>query len=212
MNRQEGEERAARAACRLLLSAGKPQCPVDVRGLIGLFPDVRLTTYRQLEEAAGKPLGSAFFTAPSDSAFTAMQWKKGGLSFLILYNDDPWYTDERRTRFSLAHELGHILLHHRGDAKHLEREACVFARLLLCPRPLLRRTVEEGAGSPVDIAAVFQVHYSVARLALEDIRTGAETRYEPELARLYRLDSPLFGDTALGKRIRSRREGLHAPR
>ena len=52
---------------------------------------------------------------------------------MILYNDRmPLPT----VRFSVAHELGHILLRHRQNADNydaLEREADCFARNLLCP-------------------------------------------------------------------------------
>ena len=50
----------------------------------------------------------------------------------MLYNDRT--ENERRLSFTLAHELGHIMLGHAGeDAVREEREANAFAASLLSP-------------------------------------------------------------------------------
>lgn len=55
--------------------------------------------------------------------------------FGIFYNDS---VDKERTRFTIAHEIGHIVLQHteRNDTR-IEEEANYFARCLLAPPVLL---------------------------------------------------------------------------
>ena len=53
----------------------------------------------------------------------------------IAYNDNPIY--RRRSRFSCAHEIGHILLEHGPNDYAREREADYLAGYMLIPHPLL---------------------------------------------------------------------------
>lgn len=51
-----------------------------------------------------------------------------------------------RLRFTIAHELGHILLHTRrslADEEHREREADLFAGAFLVPRPVAEKSISE---------------------------------------------------------------------
>jgi Zn-dependent peptidase ImmA (M78 family) len=48
-----------------------------------------------------------------------------------------------RQRFTIAHELGHLVLHAEGTDKDSEREADQFAGALLIPRAMLRDAVAE---------------------------------------------------------------------
>ena len=82
---------------------------------------------------------------------------------VVLYNGDmPLGT----VRFSVAHELGHILLRHRQNEENygaLEREADCFARNLLCPV-----TTEDYfggfGGEPEVFARVFGVSLHMAKI------------------------------------------------
>ena len=57
--------------------------------------------------------------------------------YVILYNEH--IDNERRRAFTLAHEVGHILLSHSGENEGAEeREANAFAASLLCPEVLFR--------------------------------------------------------------------------
>ena len=48
-----------------------------------------------------------------------------------------------RQRFTIAHELGHLILHAHGTDDNSEREANQFASALLIPREMLRHAVRE---------------------------------------------------------------------
>ena len=74
-------------------------------------------------------------------------WRVAGEWCVVLNRDHPLC----RQTFSLAHEVGHFLLHHpRGgmmssaDTSKLEREANAFAAEFLMPRRLMQRLCEWG--------------------------------------------------------------------
>ena len=81
-----------------------------------------------------------------------------GFRYIIIFNDSP-YISEKRKVFTLAHELGHIILGHLSILEsfkiyhsnhpnwHFEREANYFAVCLLCPMPILTRLKPESAFS-----------------------------------------------------------------
>jgi Zn-dependent peptidase ImmA (M78 family) len=73
------------------------------------------------------------------------QWLDGGLPLLFVNADAP----ADRVRFSLAHELGHLVLHER-PTETMEDEANAFASSFLMPRQDIRRdlfdlTLEKAA-------------------------------------------------------------------
>lgn len=70
--------------------------------------------------------------ATSEHGFTIS--KKSKNQHLILYNEQK---PEQTIRFTLAHELGHILLGHTKDDEKEKKEANCFARNLLCPLPIV---------------------------------------------------------------------------
>ncbi len=76
---------------------------------------------------------------------------------VIFYNDRQ---DREHVRFTIAHELAHLVLMHPGTGEEIyEHEADVFANYLLAPAPLVLRY------SRLDIDAIhddFQVSYGCA--------------------------------------------------
>jgi len=90
-----------------------------------------------------------------------------------------------RRRFSLAHELGHFVLHRNGSVVEesvsidspptgdsegggtsiAEREANLFAGELLVPLELLKKNFRPGM-TAADVGAIFEVSESVAAIAL----------------------------------------------
>jgi hypothetical protein len=106
---------------------------------------------------------------------------------------EPW---ERR-RFSVAHEVGHFLLHagqqddvvycRSGDLrpdpdspeKLREREANRFAAELLMPEPMVAAAVAECGPDPFDLAHVFKV--SDLAMAFRLVNLGHLEALSPEL-------------------------------
>lgn len=129
--------RACRMAYRALLAMGRRELPVDVLGMLARCRDTRLMTYAQAGQILGRSVYGMAGSLPSVQACT-MVYEYGGKRLrIVLYNDDVCFGNRGSRRWSLAHELGHIVLGHREDSWPAEWEANCFAQHLLCPRPLL---------------------------------------------------------------------------
>lgn len=74
-----------------------------------------------------------------------------------------------RQRFTIAHELGHLVLHADGTDDNSEREADQFASGLLIPRPMLRHAVAESRERDV-LRRRFNVSREALWIALKDAR------------------------------------------
>jgi Zn-dependent peptidase ImmA (M78 family) len=75
-----------------------------------------------------------------------------------------------RQRFSIAHELGHHLLHHcHGENDLAEKEANIFAGALLAPGSWLARDVASGLTS-TSLAKKYEVSREVIFIAAKDAR------------------------------------------
>jgi predicted transcriptional regulator len=93
--------------------------------------------------------------------------------------------DERRRRFTIAHEIGHFVLHprrvapERGGAvneamKIQEREADRFAAELLMPEHLVRKAVQDEGADVRRLAERFEVNEQAMSVRLR--RLGLATR------------------------------------
>jgi predicted transcriptional regulator len=135
-----------RQAARLLESAGISHEPVSLRDVISALnlELVQKTCEPFTSEAALEPLGD---------------------THAIVVNGG---SDDRRRRFTIAHEIGHFVLHadlqrpERGGrvneaGRIVEREADAFAAELLMPEPLVRQAVVEHGADVARLADRFEV-------------------------------------------------------
>ena len=99
-------------------------------------------------------------------------------------------TDERRRRFTIAHEIGHFVLHperlrpERGGGVNAawqaqEREADQFAAELLMPEDLVRQAVVEQGADASRLADRFDVSLAAMRTRLRHLGLGAQHRDGP---------------------------------
>ncbi len=142
-------------AARLLESAGVTREPVSLRDVVSALnlQLVQRTREPFSSEAALEPLGDAHAIVLSGAG------------------------DERRRRFTIAHEIGHFVLH-PGSIRHergglvnealrsREREADRFAAELLMPEHLVRQAVREQGVDPALLADRFQVSVKAMRVRL----------------------------------------------
>lgn len=124
--------------------------PVDPIAIVNSY-GWRIMTYTEMSKICHCTVRDISDALGSTDAVT----KKDGLSYVILYNDTRINTPDR-IRFTIAHEIGHILLGHVKPSvtkklqtggwnggfdkylyKKLECEANCFARNLLCPAVVL---------------------------------------------------------------------------
>ena len=144
-----------RQAARLLDSAGVSREPVSLRDVVSALnlELVHKTREPFSCEAALQPLGDAH---------------------AIVLNGAG---DERRRRFTIAHEIGHFVLHPGrcsperdglvNEAMRVqEREADSFAAELLMPEHLVRQAVQEQGDDPTLLADRFQVSVKAMQVRL----------------------------------------------
>lgn len=154
LNIREADMIAELQANRLLELAGLPQFPIP-NELITELPRVSVQLDPHLPVS-----GSA-------------QWVSG--RWLITLNaSEPW----QRQRFSLAHELKHVLDHPFVDTAYAgetaaEHTADVFAACLLMPRRAVKRVWGEGMQSLGHLAAHFGVSERAMAVRLQHLELRA---------------------------------------
>ena len=94
--------------------------------------------------------------------------RHGGM-YLVLYNE---LATPCRMNFTLAHEVGHILLGHIGEeGAHLEREADAFAASLLSPAVAVRYLAHQRGKTltPDELCAVFPISRGAAKRRAKEL-------------------------------------------
>lgn len=84
--------------------------------------------------------------------------------FHINYNFDTFV---ERTRFTLAHEIGHIVLGHKEPSRKAEAEADAFAQLLLVPEAVL---IYLNIQELYQVCSIFSVSKKCAQTCLSLLR------------------------------------------
>ena len=156
-------KRARDLSWRVLLNTGTRELPVKVSRICRGY-GVTLRSY-QVGAPLIRELGLEAHCDISDG-FTV----RSGDRCYVFYNMEQ---PPGRVRFTIAHELGHVLLGHLGDGEHTvynresssedaleEHTANVFASRLLAPACVLHAL---GAVTPEQIAAVCDISMAAAR-------------------------------------------------
>lgn len=126
MNRSPNYKKATNLANKIFINYKNISFPLNMFQIIRLFPNIRIEKYSEMAAKSNTKFYDFIEILPSNLGFT---FKYGDRS-IICYNDKK---HETTNRFTLAHELGHILLNHSSSSDFEEKEANCFARNLLCP-------------------------------------------------------------------------------
>lgn len=156
-------KRARDLSWRVLLDTGTRELPVKVSRICGAY-GVTLRSYQ-----AGAPLIQTLGLDAQCGASDGFTIRSSGRCYVFYNAEQP----PGRVRFTIGHELGHILLGHLGDGDHTvynrepspedapeEHTANVFASRLLAPACVLHAL---GAVTPEQIAAVCDISLAAAR-------------------------------------------------
>jgi len=167
MNQYPDYRRAIRLAYRALLYLKVDKLPVDIVTICRRCKNTQIIPYSKAAPYA-EMLGLDLpIDAPSEMAYTyRIEPVEGPVIHLLLYNDE-YYQNAARLRFTLAHELGHIVLKHRKSGWTEEAETNTFAQHLLCPEPLVETLREIGTNEWL-ISSAFGVSMSTARIVLQE--------------------------------------------
>lgn len=149
--------------------------PVNIIDLIEKLPNTLLATYEEFANWIKKDVGFVVKrVAKNNDAFTLNRNDE----YIIVYNPDITENVVERIRFSIAHEIGHILLNHfdAGDSilmrgglsetkyKILEDEANKFAQELLAPTFIMNT----NRWNIDNVRDIFDVSKEVAKITLEN--------------------------------------------
>lgn len=131
MSKKPDYGRATNSAYEFLISQNVDLPFIDVFELIMSLTNVKLHTYSECAAKCG--CSTEYFKrhyASSEHGFTITDGNKS----IICYNE---LKDEKTIKFTIPHELGHIVLKHKEDDTVANKEADCFARNILCPIPIV---------------------------------------------------------------------------
>lgn len=164
MNSMPNIDRAATMAYRCLVARRVTTLPVMPEELLHACRGTRVLSCGEAAQLMGwKQEWLAVLVGDADAWTYRYEMSDGTVQHIVCYRQGG---NPARRRFSLAHELGHIVLRHMGGGSWEEEEADAFASHLLCPKPVLRRMLGTGmvcyveqvaAGCYISVAAAQQV-------------------------------------------------------
>lgn len=131
MSKTPDYSKATNAAYNTLRKYVGPFPQIDILGIVTMLPNISIHTYSEVAKKVGITYYEFLQIAPSEYGFAILDKPKN--EGIILYNG---FKDECTIRFTLAHELGHIVLGHTEDDDIARCEADCFARNILCPVPV----------------------------------------------------------------------------
>lgn len=124
--------------------------PIDAFGLCEKM-GIILIPYTSLSQ---KERNRAFAISPD--GFFVEHEDKGTINLAIFYNDDRM---PERIRFTILHEIGHIVLEHMEHSDVAEAEANFFAKYAIAPPPIVHLFNPED---PYDIVETFGLSFECA--------------------------------------------------
>lgn len=151
------------------------ELPVKIKAIVRSFKNVRLVSYSKHMKNIGINYTDMLKFAGSEDAFT--DYYANHALYIIYYNDVlKWkFVDSNRYRWSIAHELGHILLNHHTECdktrifrsclsdstyNYLEAEADYFAQLILVPHAAL---FEFNINCSAKIGTICKISYPASK-------------------------------------------------
>lgn len=128
--------RAARLAYKTLLSLHIESLPVDPLMILSFCRNTRVRTYDEIAARFGisDPAHMKWYYLDNKDAYTVRQELHGVTVYEMIYDS---HVHPARQRFTLAHELGHIVLKHSQEQWWEEKEADYYAAQLLAPHPVI---------------------------------------------------------------------------
>lgn len=159
---------ADEAALRLLLSQRLYNTRFDVSTLI-CGCNIVFDSIQSFCENSRATLADMEIDGHIPDAYTIFRTSAGKSTYIVLY--DSGVKSSGRRRFTLAHEIGHILLQHTESGPRQEYEADIFAAQLLLPR-IFAWEIFKSSGFSVsvrELAVIFGVSAAVAENRLRTL-------------------------------------------
>jgi Zn-dependent peptidase ImmA (M78 family)/DNA-binding XRE family transcriptional regulator len=123
---------------------------IQTRSLFGLSPDVPIKNLINTLEKNGALVMALPVELAKRDAFSLWVGSGNHRPVIVITNRNA---PGDRIRYSVAHELGHLVMHQSivGDLASIEKEANIFASEFLMPEESMRREIEQ----PVTLASLY---------------------------------------------------------
>lgn len=159
-------DKASRFAYKTLLALHIDQLPINPLQILSFCNNTVVHTYSEVMCMFGKTSRSSFKLdcMEGKDAVTIRHESDGKVIYELLYDNGA---HRLRQRFTLAHELGHVVMRHWLEEPFEEAEADYFASQLLIPRPILELFDNV---TPEFIADTFHVSKAAAAIAVKPPR------------------------------------------
>lgn len=103
---------------------------------------IKILSMQDFSKRFNVPMEELTQNGSFNEGYNVVQVKNGIKKATILYNEN--IVSNERKRFTIAHEIGHIVLGHKEHSDNNEKEADTFASQLLLPHCILEELVRCG--------------------------------------------------------------------
>ncbi|MBE6360656.1 MAG: ImmA/IrrE family metallo-endopeptidase [Treponema bryantii] len=173
-------------AADTLEDIGYAKFPIDVFELCKLL-DIKVIKYSEINRDI-----ITYAMDLSDDGFS--YFNKNINQYIIFYNDIMM---ENRIRFTIMHEIGHIMLEHREHSTKNEIEANIFAKKLLAPLGLIHKLKLDNS---IDIAENFEISFKFSQNVINQYKNAIKYPYTRDKIFNSRIVS-IFKDYSIKKEI-----------
>lgn len=170
-------------ALRLLLRQRLYGPRIDVRSL-KYEHDIVFDSIQNFCEKSRATLADMEISGQIPDGYTVRRISGGKTVYVVLY--DAAVKSAGRKRFTLAHEIGHIMLGHESGGSRQEAEADRFAAQLLLPR-IFAWEIFARSGFSIsarELAAIFGVSKPAAENRLGSLKKENPPAFEPDEIKL----------------------------
>lgn len=173
-------DRAARMAYKTLLALYIESLPVDPLLILSHCKNTVIRTYEEITPLFGisDPEHFRYYVMNGKDALTVRRDFGGNIGYELFYYSRG---NPLRRRFTLAHELGHVILKHAQEAPFEEKEADYYAAQLLAPHPIISQLPPD----PDLIGRVFCLSRKAAEIAVKPPVHRTDTELYPQIKRLF---------------------------
>lgn len=181
-------DRAANMAYRALLSLSITELPVRPLDILRLCKNTMVHTYDEIMpkfDMTDRWLFKLWYMENQDAVTVRRIFGDGTVRYELFYDS---HAHPLRMRFTLSHELGHILLNHRDEADWEEKEADYFASQLLAPQSLfLPLNISGYDMSAEGISSLFGISKAAAAVSLSGPKHRRDTETDSKVMKLFSL-------------------------
>lgn len=176
-------DRAARMAYKTLLALHIEEFPVDPYQILTFCKNTVVKTYDDLMNSLNVydyGYFKLYYVNGKDALTFRKEYANGNVGYELYFDN---HGNPFRRRFTLAHELGHIILKHSQEEWWEEKEADYFASQLLAPDLMFKMLADNHAllCEANTISRVFMLSNAAAVTILSRRRYTAD----PEIEKLF---------------------------